>query len=77
VLRERWPLDEAAGRLLDTRVYDGQLTRRGATRVHRLAWTVTDLHGGAAPGLREVDVALRLRTGEPLTLETLSLERVG
>ncbi len=37
------------------------------TRVHRLAWTVADLpRSGAGPGVDEVDVALRLRTGDPL-----------
>lgn len=77
VLRERWPLEESAARRLDERVYDGQLTRRGAARVHRLAWTVADLHGVDRPGERELDVALRLRTGQPLTLETLSVARVG
>ena len=32
-----------------TRMYAGQLSRRGATRVHRLAWTVADLRGAATP----------------------------
>ena len=49
VLRERWPLTDEADRLLTERVYAGELTRRGATRVHRLAWTVTDLRGGDRP----------------------------
>ena len=71
VLRERWPLTDEADRLLTERVYAGELTRRGATRVHRLAWTVTDLRGGDRPGLDEVDVGLRLRTGQPLMLDTL------
>ena len=42
--------------------------RRGATRVHRVAWTVADLRGLDQPGADEVDVALRLRTGAPLLL---------
>ena len=33
------------GPLLDDQVYAGRLTRRGAVRVHRLAWTVADLRG--------------------------------
>ena len=49
-----------------TELYGGRLTRRGATRVHRLAWTVADLRGVDRPGVAEVDVALRLRTGDPL-----------
>ena len=74
VLRERWPLTAEGEALVDERLYAGSLTRRGATRVHRLAWTVADLRDLARPGPREVDVALRLRTGEPLLLE--AVERV-
>ena len=75
VLRERWPLgDEADGELTD-RVYAGQLTRRGATRVHRLAWTVADLSGSAAPGARELEIALCLRLGEPLRLAAMEVAR--
>lgn len=71
-LRERWPLsDEARGRL-EASIYDGQLTSRGAVRVHRLAWTVLDLAERAddgpevRPGPAELDLALRLRRGDPL-----------
>ena len=70
-LRERWPLTEEADLQLTERVYAGELTRRGATRVHRLAWTVADLRDVDRPGTGELDIALRLRTGEPLSLETL------
>lgn len=52
--------------------YAGGLTHRGATRVHRLAWTVADLRRADRPGVEELDVALRLRTGEPLLLTTLT-----
>lgn len=76
-LRENWPMTDEADRCLADRVYDGELTRRGATRVHRLAWTVTDLFGTARPGPVELDVALRLRTGRPLSLEVLETARVG
>jgi magnesium chelatase family protein len=75
VLRERWPLTDDAQRSVDDEMYAGRLTRRGATRVHRLAWTVADLRRLTRPGPAEVDVALRLRKGEPLLLSTL--ERVG
>jgi magnesium chelatase family protein len=71
VLRERWPLPAEAEALVDDRVYAGALTRRGATRVHRLAWTVADLRGADRPGIDEVDTALRLRSGEPLMLAAL------
>jgi magnesium chelatase family protein len=70
-LRERWPLPPEGETLVDDRVYAGHLTRRGATRVHRLAWTVADLRGLDRPGPAEVDTALRLRTGEPLMLDAL------
>ncbi|HVK28125.1 MAG TPA: YifB family Mg chelatase-like AAA ATPase [Nocardioides sp.] len=71
VLTEEWPLSDSARRIVDDAVYSGRLTRRGAARVHRLAWTVADLGGVERPGDDEVDVALRLRTGEPLLLATL------
>jgi magnesium chelatase family protein len=76
-LRDRWPLTDEADQVLTERVYAGALTRRGATRVHRLAWTVADLSEVAQPGRRELDVALRLRTGEPLSLQTLDVVRAG
>jgi len=75
VLRERWPLTRSGQQAVDDQLYDGRLSRRGATRVHRLAWTVADLRGLDRPGLDEVDTALRLRTGDPLLLSML--ERVG
>lgn len=75
VLRREWPLPDPAQQLLDDEVYAGHLSRRGATRVHRLAWTVADLTGVERPGVAELDVALRLRTGEPL--RTRTLERIG
>jgi magnesium chelatase family protein len=39
--------------------------------VHRLAWTVADLSGVDQPGEAEVEVALRLRSGDPLLVATL------
>jgi magnesium chelatase family protein len=74
-LRSSWPLTDQASGLLDESVYAGTLTRRGATRVHRLAWTVADLCGVERPGVEQLDVALRLRTGEPLTLASLEAAR--
>jgi magnesium chelatase family protein len=75
VLRERWPLAPPVQRRIDDELYHGRLSRRGATRVHRLTLTVADLRGLETPGVDEVDVALRLRTGDPLMLATL--ERAG
>ena len=71
VLRDRWPLTKEGQSAVDDQVYKGRLSRRGATRVHRLAWTVADLRGRDHPGLEEVATALRLRTGEPLLLRML------
>lgn len=71
VLRDRWPLPEPAQRMVDEEVYSGRLSRRGATRVHRLSWTVADLRRLDGPGAEEVAVALRLRTGDPLLIGML------
>ena len=67
-LRDHWPLTDAATALLDSHVVKGALTSRGAVRVHRMAWTVHDLaeEPSGRPGVEELDVALRLRTGAPL-----------
>lgn len=75
VLREEWPLSHAARAHLDAQMYAGRLTRRGATRVHRLAWTVADLSGVPRPGEDELEVALALRGAHPLPLRVL--ERAG
>jgi magnesium chelatase family protein len=71
VLAERWPLTSEARALVDEQLWKGRLTRRGVVRVQRLAWTVADLAHVDRPGLEEVDVALRLRTGQPLMMSTL------
>ena len=68
VLCEEWPLAPDAARVLDAEMYAGRLSRRGATRVHRVAWSVADLRGVERPGPDELSVALRLRGGEPLDL---------
>ena len=70
-LASRWPLTSAASDLLDDQLWKGRLTRRGVTRVHRLAWTVADLAGVDQPGLAEAETALRLRAGEPLLVSEL------
>lgn len=68
-LREHWPLTPAAEAMVDDAIYTGTLTRRGAVRVHRLAWTVADLAGLARPGPAETFTALRLRSGEALPVD--------
>jgi magnesium chelatase family protein len=76
VLSERWPLTDEARALVEDHLWKGHLTGRGVVRVQRLAWTVADLARVERPGLEELDVALRLRTGEPLMMSTLA-RRVG
>lgn len=71
MLREWWPLAGEAAHRLDAEVYAGRLTRRGAVRVHRVAWSVADLAGLDRPGAAELDVALRLRSAAPLQLSSL------
>lgn len=66
-LAARWPLTDAGRELLEKQLCDGRLTRRGSVRVHRIAWTVADLRGLRIPDVESVEVALRLRSGEPLT----------
>jgi magnesium chelatase family protein len=75
-LRRDWPLTDAAQRRLDDVVYAGKLSRRGATRVHRLAWTVADLARVDRPDEAEIDAALRLRAGDPLALRSLERRAV-
>ena len=85
VLAERWALDPVAERLVEDAVHAGRLSRRGAVRVHRLAWTVVDLADASVdadapdrtPGPEEVEVALRLRSGLPLLASTLTARRAG
>lgn len=72
-LKDTWPVDPNAQRMLDQECYRGQLSARGAVRVLRLAWTVADLASvrtgqDVVPGPAEVETALRLRTGDPLDL---------
>jgi magnesium chelatase family protein len=71
-LVRRWPLTDAATRRLDEGVFGGLLSRRGATRVHRLAWTIADLWGVEVPDRVELEVALCLRTGDPLPIRALA-----
>ena len=62
----RWPLPAAAQALVDDFLRRGRVTRRGAARVHRLAWTLADLWERAVPDEETAGIALRLRSGDPL-----------
>jgi magnesium chelatase family protein len=66
-----WPLSTSARRLLDTELYAGHLSRRGAVRAHRLAWTLADVRGADRPDDQDVTTALQLRTGQPLLVEAM------
>lgn len=78
VLSRHWPLPPAGQALIDDQVDRGRLTRRGAARVHRLAWTIADCAGLPSPGEDEVAMALVLRSTDPADTLTLSqLERVS
>ena len=72
-----FPLTDVATRLLEDKIYSRALTGRGGTRVHRLAWTVADLRGVGRPGVDELDVALRLRRGDPLLVASLRMAGAG
>ncbi len=50
-LARGWPMTPDATRLVDDWLWSGKLTRRGVTRVHRLAWTVADLAEVDRPGV--------------------------
>ncbi|MCD6640574.1 MAG: YifB family Mg chelatase-like AAA ATPase [Nocardioides sp.] len=64
VLAERWPLPREGQALIDSELAAGVLSRRGVTRVHRLAWSVADVLGLDVPGEREVQAALVLRSSD-------------
>lgn len=60
--RRRAPLPADVGVAIEDAVAIGRLTQRGADRVCRLAWTVADLGGRAAPARDDVLEALALRS---------------
>ena len=64
VLTEHWPLEPEGQHLVDTELSTGRLTRRGLTRVQRLAWTVADCAGVDRPGREEAEIALALRSDD-------------
>jgi magnesium chelatase family protein len=66
-----WPLPQSSRRLLDEQLYAGHLSRRGAVRAHRLAWTLADVRGADRPDDQDVETALQLRTGKPLLVAAM------
>jgi magnesium chelatase family protein len=77
VLQREWPLAVELQQKVDDEIYAGRLTRRGATRVHRLAWTIADLDQVEVPGFTQLDAALRLRLGLPLLDASLRRRAAG
>src|SRR5262249_20511518 len=61
VLRSRFALPRSAVRPLDAGLRAGMLTARGADRALRVAWTLADLAGRAAPDHELVETALFFR----------------
>ncbi|HEU4566805.1 MAG TPA: YifB family Mg chelatase-like AAA ATPase [Marmoricola sp.] len=76
VLTREWPLSAGAAEALGAEVTKGALTQRGATRVHRLAWTVADLRALDRPDRDEMEVALALRQGQPVPADALPQPRL-
>jgi magnesium chelatase family protein len=62
VLRERLRPEPGLLRLVDEGLDRGTLTLRGADRVLRVAWTLADLAGRAAPDGGDIGRAVALRT---------------
>ncbi|UUZ61867.1 hypothetical protein LP418_01590 [Nocardioides sp. B-3] len=73
VLSEHWPLSPEGQRVLDTAMSKGRITRRGVTRVHRVALSVADPAGRDRPGVEDVETALALRTGGAVDLRAMEL----
>jgi magnesium chelatase family protein len=67
-LRQHWPVTAEAQTRIDRWLYTGRITHRGATRVHRIAWSLADLRRVDQPDVTEVEIAYLLRQGEPLPL---------
>jgi magnesium chelatase family protein len=61
-LRERLGADRSMRALLDGAVDRGTLSLRGADRVLRVAWTIADLDGRAAPRSGDIGTAIAMRT---------------
>ncbi len=73
VLAAHWPLPTEGQRLLEDAMASGRLTRRGLTRVHRVALSVADLAGRDRPDEDDVTTALALRSSQPITMAAMEL----
>lgn len=63
-LRERLRGQPGVLAQVEKQIDAGDLSMRGADRLLRVAWTVADLDGRAAPTTTDVDAAMMFRTGE-------------
>lgn len=70
-LQERWPLAPVVEAPLRAPLAQRRLSRRGAVRVHRVAWSVADLAGHDEPTVDDVRTALALRLGESLPMRAI------
>ena len=73
VLAERWPLPAEGQTTLEEAMAEGRLTRRGMTRVHRVALSVADVAGRDVPALEDVQTALALRASQPIEIAAMEL----
>jgi len=62
-LRGRWRLPAAVLRPLTNATQRGSISPRGADRVKRVCWTLSDLAGHCAPGAEHLDEAMALHRG--------------
>ncbi|WPF67281.1 MULTISPECIES: YifB family Mg chelatase-like AAA ATPase [unclassified Corynebacterium] len=60
VLRRHFPATEEAMLLLEAYLAQGTLSQRAVDRALAVAWTLSDLSGGAQPGITEVSEAIDL-----------------
>jgi magnesium chelatase family protein len=65
VLRRDFPPERAALRELEHAMELGQISARGADKIVRVAWSLTDLAGRPRPGADKVHEALNLWSGTP------------
>ena len=62
-LRERWRLPAPVLRPLSTATARGSISPRGADRVTRVCWTLSDLAGDTTPGAEHLDEAMARHRG--------------
>ncbi len=64
-LRQNWSIRDAVLEPVQQAISRGHISMRAADRILRVAWTVADLAGRAAPDRSDVSAALALRAGGP------------